>query len=131
MGSIYVGPMPAHRAARMRSMLKINVADSGTVRLGHAVIATTVYEACSASESTACLNLSAFLISTPETYGYSPYSRKLGNWWSRTNLIKAGGLVAQSSGKPSRFSNDVCTLALLKIATASSVYLSKSVSNMP
>jgi len=40
-------------------------------------------------------------------------------------------LVFQSSGKPSRFSKDVFRPILLNRATASSVYLSKSVSKMP
>ena len=39
-----------------------------------------------------------------DTYGYSPYSRKLGHWCSRTNLTNAGAFVFQSVGNPSRFS---------------------------
>ena len=54
----------------------------------------------------AAFNLSAFLISSALTYGYSPYSRKLGHWCSRTNLMNAGAFVFQSSGKPSRFYED-------------------------
>jgi len=37
-----------------------------------------------------CFNFNAFLISVAVTYGYSPYSRKLGHWCSRTNLMNAG-----------------------------------------
>ena len=55
----------------------------------------------------AAFNFSAFLISSALTYGYSPYSRKLGHWCSRTNLMNAGAFVFQSSGKPSRFSKTV------------------------
>ena len=40
----------------------------------------------------AALSLSAFLISSALTYGYSPYSRKLGRWWSRTNLMNDDGV---------------------------------------
>src|SRR5262245_39726428 len=79
----------------------------------------------------AAFSLSAFLISSALTYGYSPYSRKLGRWCSRTNLMKAGAFVFQSCGKPSRFSKTVSTPDAVKIAMASSVYLSKSVSKMP
>src|ERR1043166_4829047 len=53
------------------------------------------------------LTFRAFLISSALTNGYSPYSRKLGHWCSRTNLTNASGLVFQSFGKPSRFSNTV------------------------
>src|SRR5437867_7455877 len=81
--------------------------------------------------SKAALRRSAFLISRAPTYGYSPYSRKLGHWCSRTNLTNAGALVFQSSGNPSRFSKTVLTPYFPKRATASSVYLSKSVSKMP
>ena len=45
----------------------------------------------------AALSLRAFLISSALTYGYSPYSRKLGRWCSRTNLMNA----ACSSSSPS------------------------------
>ena len=55
----------------------------------------------------ALLTLSAFLTSSAVTYGYSPYSRKLGLWLSRKNLITAGRFVFQSSGQPSRFTNTV------------------------
>src|SRR5205809_8036036 len=79
----------------------------------------------------AAFSLSAFLISFALTYGYSPYSRKLGHWCSRTNLTNAVGFVFQSSGNPSRFSKTVLMPYLPKRATASSVYLSKSVSKMP
>ena len=48
----------------------------------------------------AALSFSAFLISSALTYGYSPYSRKLGRWCSRTNLMNAGVFVFQSCGKP-------------------------------
>ena len=44
---------------------------------------------------------------------------------------KAGVFVFQSIGNPSRFSNMVLIPYLEKSATASSVYLSKSVSEMP
>ena len=47
------------------------------------------------------------------------------------NLMKAAGFVFQSFGKPSRFSKTVLRPVAAKIATASSVYLSKSVSKMP
>ena len=50
---------------------------------------------------------------------------------SRTNLMNAGELVFQSAGNPSRFSNTVLIPEAAKNATASSVYLSKSVSKMP
>ena len=40
----------------------------------------------------AALSLRAFLISSQLTYGYSPYSRKLGHWCSRTNLTIDAGL---------------------------------------
>ena len=50
----------------------------------------------------AAFNRSAFLISSAVTYGYSPYSRKLGTWCSRTNLMNASGFSFQSSGNPSR-----------------------------
>ena len=42
-----------------------------------------------------------------------------------------GGFVFQSAGKPSSFSKIVLMPVLAKRATASSVYLSKSVSKMP
>src|SRR5262249_45376808 len=38
----------------------------------------------------------AFLISSAVTYGHSPYSRKLGHWCSRTNLMNALAFVCQS-----------------------------------
>src|SRR5438552_3157744 len=79
----------------------------------------------------AAFSLRAFLISSALTYGYSPYSRKLGHWCSRTNLMNAGAFVFQSSGKPSRFTKTVVMPVAEKRATASSVYLSKSVSKMP
>src|SRR5438132_12495135 len=84
----------------------------------------------SASEN-AAFNLSAFLISRALTYGYSPYSRKVGHGCSRTSLTSAGAFVFQSSGSPSRFSKTVLMPYFEKRATASSVYLSKSVSKMP
>src|SRR5579862_6460215 len=65
-----------------------------------------------------CFTCSAFLISSAETNGYSPYSMKLGRWCSRTNLMNAGTFVFQSSGKPSRFSNAVFKPAFVKSATA-------------
>src|SRR3954469_2525420 len=77
------------------------------------------------------LSCSAFLISSAVAYGYSPYSRKLGHWCSRTNLTNADTFVFQSSGNPSRFSKTVFTPTFLNKATASSVYLSKSVSKIP
>ena len=43
----------------------------------------------SSMSENADLSRSAFLISSAVTYGYSPYSRKLGHWWSRTNLMNA------------------------------------------
>ena len=46
-------------------------------------------------------------------------------------LDERRGFVFQSSGNPSRFSKTVLMPYLLKRATASSVYLSKSVSKMP
>jgi hypothetical protein len=79
----------------------------------------------------AALSLSAFLISSALTYGHSLYSKKLGQWWSRTNVTDAGRLVFQSLGKPSRFSKTVSMPVAEKSATASSVYWSKSVSKMP
>src|SRR5215467_11954027 len=79
----------------------------------------------------ALLILSAFLISSELTYGYSPYSMKLGHWWSRTNLTNASGVVFQSAGNPSRFSKTVLIPVLVNSAMASSVYLSKSVSKIP
>src|SRR4029077_16734721 len=79
----------------------------------------------------AAFNVSAFLISSALTYGYSPYSKKLGHWCSRTNLMNAAAFVSQSSGKPSRFTKTVVMPVFEKRATASSVYLSKSVSKMP
>src|SRR5439155_7921784 len=62
----------------------------------------------------AVLSFRAFLISSADTYGYSPYSKKLGHWCSRTNLTNAGTLVFQSSGKPSRFSKTVFTPYFVK-----------------
>ena len=47
----------------------------------------------------AALSLSAFLISSAVTYGYSPYSRKLGHWCSRTNLTNAGDVGLPVFGK--------------------------------
>jgi hypothetical protein len=47
----------------------------------------------------AALRRNAFLISSAVTYGYSPYSRKLGHWYSRTNLTHASGFSFQSSGE--------------------------------
>ena len=44
----------------------------------------------SSIDDRALLTLSAFLTSSAVTYGYSPYSRKLGHWWSRKNLFHAG-----------------------------------------
>src|SRR5215467_9662798 len=79
----------------------------------------------------AFLILNAFLISSAVTYGYSPYSIKLGHWWSRTNLMNASGFVFQSIGNPSRFSKTVLMPVFVKRAIASSVYLSKSVSKIP
>src|SRR5206468_10026837 len=78
----------------------------------------------------AALSFRAFLISSAVTNGYSPYSRKLGHWCSRKNLTNAGTLVFQSSGNPSRFSKVVFTPNFVNRATASSVYLSKSVSKI-
>ncbi len=71
------------------------------------------------------------MISAAATYGYSPYSRKLGRWCARTKAMNAGTFVFQSGGKPSSFSKMVSMPVLAKSATASSVYLSKSVSKMP
>ena len=58
------------------------------------------------------LSRSAFLISSAVTYGYSPYSRKLGHWWSRTNLMNAVRVrlpvlreafeIGEDSGDPGR-----------------------------
>src|SRR4051794_7554825 len=79
----------------------------------------------------AALSFRAFLISSALKNGYSPYSMKLGHWWSYINLTKAGAFVLQSVGKPSRFSKTVVRPVAAKIATASSVYLSKAVSKMP
>src|SRR5262249_10099577 len=79
----------------------------------------------------AAFSLSAFLISSALTYGYSPYSIKLVRWCSRTNLMTARAFVLQSSGKPSRFSKTVSTPVEVKMAMASSEYLSKSVSKIP
>src|SRR5947208_6068957 len=79
----------------------------------------------------AAFSLRAFLISSALTYGYSPYSRKLGHWCSRTNSTNAGEFVFQSSGNPSRFSKTVLMPYFENSITASSVYLSKSVSKMP
>src|SRR3954451_2750356 len=79
----------------------------------------------------ALFTFSAFLISSAVTYGYSPYSRKLERWCSRTNLTNAGAFVFQSIGNPSRFSKTVLTPVCVKSCMASSVYLSKSVSNIP
>src|SRR5215468_3265815 len=79
----------------------------------------------------AFLILNAFLISSALTYGYSPYSMKLGHWCSRTNLINASGFVFQSVGNPSRFSKTVLIPVFENRAIASSVYLSKSVSKIP
>src|SRR5215218_2568402 len=73
----------------------------------------------------------AFFTSCADTKGYSPYSRKLGWWWSRTNLTKAGAFVFQSSGNPSSFVKIVVMPVALNSAIASSVYLSKSVSKIP
>jgi hypothetical protein len=39
-------------------------------------------------DAKASFRASAFLISVAETYGYSPYSRRLGHWCSRTNLSR-------------------------------------------
>jgi hypothetical protein len=39
----------------------------------------------------AALSLSAFLTSSAVTYGYSPYSKKLGKWCSRTNFTNESG----------------------------------------
>jgi hypothetical protein len=50
----------------------------------------------------AALRRNAFLFSSAVTYGYSPYSRKLGHWYSRTNITHAFGFSFQSSGKSSR-----------------------------
>src|SRR5262249_33177845 len=94
------------------------------VEVGHHWILSSMSEK-------ACLSRSAFLISSAVTYGYSPYSRKLRHWCSRTNFMKAGALVFQSIGKPSRFSNTVLIPDCWKRAIASSVYLSKSVSKIP
>src|SRR5262245_11747395 len=79
----------------------------------------------------AVFTLRDFLTSSAVTYGYSPYSRKLGLWCSRKNLITACVLVRQSSGQPSKFTNTVVMPVELKSAMASSTYLSKSVSKMP
>ena len=46
-------------------------------------------------------------------------------------LDEGRGLVFQSAGNPSRFSNDVLRPIDEKMLTASSVYLSKSVSKTP
>src|SRR5262245_66462618 len=85
----------------------------------------------SSMEENASFRASAFLISAADTYGYSPYSRKLGHWCSRTNLMNAGALVFQSIGNPSSFSKTVSTPVALNNWMASSVYLSKSVSKLP
>src|SRR5262249_16121129 len=85
----------------------------------------------SSTAEKACRRRSAFLISSLPTYGYSPYSMKLGRWWSRKNLVTAAMFVFQSSGKPSRFTNAVVMPVSTNSATASSRYLSKSVSKMP
>src|SRR6266540_1248273 len=76
----------------------------------------------------AFLIFKAFFISSAVTYGYSPYSIKLGHWWSLTNLMNASGFVFQSIGNPSRFSKTVLMPVFVKRAIASSVYLSKSLS---
>src|SRR6478752_7036583 len=85
----------------------------------------------SSMSENAAFSRSAFLISSAVAYGYSPYSRKLGHWCSRTNLMNASGFSFQSSGKPSRLVKTVVIPVWLNSWTASSVYLSKSVSKMP
>src|SRR5262249_55702507 len=85
----------------------------------------------SSIDEKACFSVSAFLISFAVTYGYSPYSRKLGHWCSATYFANAAGFVLQSIGKSTRFSKTVSTPVALNSSTASSVYLSKSVSKMP
>src|SRR5271167_4930896 len=79
----------------------------------------------------AAFNFRAFLISSALTNGYSPYSRKLEHWCSRKKLMTADKFVFQSSGHPSRFTKTVVMPVLTKSATASSRYLSKSVSKIP
>src|SRR5579862_8412249 len=108
------------RGARQQNMLDV-------VELEHAARYCIWSSIC----DSAALTRSAFLISSAVAYGYSPYSRKLGHWCSRTNLTKAGALVFQSFGNPSRFSNTVLMPVAPNSATASSVYLSKSVSKIP
>jgi len=61
-------------------------------------------------DENACFSAGAFLISTPDTYGYSPYSRKLGHWCSRTNLMNAGAFGHVGEERGSRCaSRDVTT----------------------
>src|SRR5277367_544422 len=72
----------------------------------------------SSMSAKAALSLSAFLTSSDVTYGYSPYSKKLGHWCSRKNLMTADRFVFQSSGHPSRFTNTVVTPVLTNRATA-------------
>ena len=77
------------------------------VQLEHVAMGLAATASGRASSRTQSLSRSAFLISSALTYGYSAYSRKLGRWCSRTNLMNAGVFVFQSSGNPSRFSKIV------------------------
>src|SRR2546430_12772847 len=112
--------VPARNCGRMGQENVLNV-----VELELAALHVNYCIWSSASEN-AAFNLSAFLISRALTYGYSPYSRKLGQWWSRTNLTNDDGLVFQSFGKPSRFSRKVLMWTPLTVMTRISSYSSKS-----
>ena len=74
----------------------------------------------------AALAFNAFLTSSAVTYGYSPYSKKLGKWCSRTNLTNQSGFSFQSSGNPSRLVNTVLMPLWPNSWTASSVEVSVS-----
>src|SRR6476661_4203690 len=72
----------------------------------------------------AALSFSAFLTSSAVTQGYSPYSKKLGKWCSRTNVTNESRFSFPSSRKPSRLVNTVLMPLWPNNCTASSVYSS-------